>query len=192
LVKVPTFELRSKTCLSPNQVRKTLAMKANFYMADRFSGPDQVLLRLNATGICYSDLHYMLNDLGFGPMSQFGVRSPGHEGAGVVVKVGSNVTTWKVGDRGGVKPCWDVCMNCALCWNGQHETHCAKGIQTGFQVAGTYQQYIVSPARYTTRIPDGVDDFCAGPIMCSGSTIYRSVSLARYLEVLMAYHSCSS
>ncbi|KAK4968745.1 hypothetical protein LTR66_011773 [Elasticomyces elasticus] len=118
-------------------------------------GPDQVLLRLNATGICYSDLHYMLNDLGFGPMSQFGVRSAGHEGAGVVVKVGSNVTTWK------------------------HETYCEKGLQTGFQVAGTYQQYILSPANYTTRIPDGVDDFYAGPIMCSGSTIYRSLMESR-------------
>ncbi|KAK4983654.1 hypothetical protein LTR50_007083 [Elasticomyces elasticus] len=118
-------------------------------------GPNQVLLRLNATGICYSDLHYMLNDLGFGPMSQFGVRSAGHEGAGVVVKVGSNVTTWK------------------------HETYCEKGLQTGFQVAGTYQQYILSPANYTTRIPDGVDDFYAGPIMCSGSTIYRSLMESR-------------
>lgn len=41
---------------------------------------------------------------------------------------------------------------------------------------GTYQHYITSPAKYTTRIPDNVDDFTAGPIMCSGSTIYRSVS----------------
>jgi len=128
----------------------------------------------------------MLNDLGFGPISQFGVRSPGHEGAGVVVKIGSNVTNWKVGDRGGVKPTWDVCMNCEFCWNGKHETHCAKSKQTGMEVPGTYQQYIVSPAKYTTRIPDGVDDFCAGPIMCSGSTIHRSVSLNKYVKVQMA------
>jgi alcohol dehydrogenase, propanol-preferring len=145
----------------------------------RSSGPDQVLLRLNATGICYSDLHFMMNDLGFPPMSSFGVRSPGHEGAGVVVKVGSNVKNWKVGDRGGVKPCWDVCLDCDLCWDGVHETYCVQGKQSGLEVPGTYQQYIVSPAKYTTRIPDGVDDFCAGPIMCSGSTIYRSVSVTK-------------
>jgi propanol-preferring alcohol dehydrogenase len=48
-------------------------------------------------------------------------------------------------------------------------------------VAGTYQQYITSPAKYTTRIPDGVDDFTAGPIMCSGSTIYRSVGSSSFL-----------
>lgn len=41
---------------------------------------------------------------------------------------------------------------------------------------GTYQEYIVSPARYTSRIPDGVDDFSAGPIMCSGSTMSRAAS----------------
>jgi propanol-preferring alcohol dehydrogenase len=108
-------------------------------------------------------------------MRQHGVRSPGHEGAGVVVKLGSNVTNWKIGDRGGVKPMWAACLNCELCWDG-HETHCPRSLSSGLHVAGTYQQYIVSPANYTSRIPDNVDDFTAGPIMCSGSTIYRSVS----------------
>jgi propanol-preferring alcohol dehydrogenase len=127
----------------------------------------------------------MMNDLGFAPMSSYGVRSPGHEGTGVVVKVGSNVKNWNIGDRGGVKPCWDVCMSCHLCW-GLHETYCEEGIQTGLEVTGTYQQYIVSPAKYTTRIPDKVDDFCAGPIMCSGSTIYRSVGLIKVKSLMDA------
>jgi propanol-preferring alcohol dehydrogenase len=99
-------------------------------------GPDEILLRLNATGVCYSDLHYMLEDLPMPKMSAFNVRSPGHEGAGVVVKVGANVTNWKVGDRGGVKPLWDVCMNCEWCWDGKHETYCAKGIVTGLMISG--------------------------------------------------------
>jgi propanol-preferring alcohol dehydrogenase len=138
-------------------------------------GPGQLLIKLNATGICYSDLHYMLEDLGMPKMAEFGVRSPGHEGAGIVVKVGDNVEGWKVGDRGGIKPMWDVCLACDNCWDGKHETYCEKAIATGLMVAGTYQQYVLSPARYTTRIPDEVDDFTAGPIMCSGSTIYRSL-----------------
>lgn len=111
-------------------------------------------------------------------MSEFGTRSPGHEGAGVVVKVGSNVKNWKVGDRGGVKPMWGACLNCEMCWSSKHETHCPNAISTGLMVAGTYQQYITSPANYTSRIPDGVDDATAGPIMCSGSTIYSSVSIS--------------
>lgn len=80
----------------------------------------------------------MLNDLGIA-METFGVRSPGHEGAGVVVKLGSGVTDWKIGDRAGVKPMWDVCHNCEQCWNGE-EQYCAKAIHTGLMKTGTYQQ----------------------------------------------------
>ncbi|PGH06103.1 hypothetical protein AJ79_06637 [Helicocarpus griseus UAMH5409] len=137
-------------------------------------GPDEVLLKLNITGLCYSDIHYMLGDLGIGTMAANGVRSPGHEGAGVVVKVGSNVKNMKVGDRGGVKPMWDTCGSCEMCWSDT-ETHCSKSVSTGFQVAGTYQQYITSPARYMSPIPDGVPDEIAAPIMCSASTIYGSL-----------------
>ena len=55
------------------------------------TGPDGLLLRLNATRICHSDIHYMLEDLPMPTMRDYGVRSPGHEGAGVVVALGSNV-----------------------------------------------------------------------------------------------------
>ncbi|KAH7405976.1 chaperonin 10-like protein [Phaeosphaeria sp. MPI-PUGE-AT-0046c] len=137
-------------------------------------GPNDVLIKLNTTGICYSDIHYMLNDLPIPAMSVFGVRSPGHEGAGVVVAIGSNVTNWKVGERAGIKPAYDACFNCELCWTGK-ETYCDESPQIGLQFPGSYQQYLLSPARYTQRIPDGVDDFSAGPIMCSGSTIYCSL-----------------
>ena len=116
----------------------------------------------------------MLNDLGTPPMSYFGVRSPGHEGAGVVVALGANVTSWKLGDRAGMKPIYDVCHQCDLCWSDK-ETYCAKAVHTGLFVPGSYQQYVVHPARYATPIPDGVDDYIAGPIMCSASTIYRSI-----------------
>ncbi len=107
-------------------------------------------------------------------MDETGVRSPGHEGAGVVVKVGSNVTDWKIGDRAGIKPMMDTCHNCELCWNGI-EQWCRKSVSTGLQVAGTYQQYLVSPAIYTSRIPDGVPDEVAGPIMCAASTMHRAL-----------------
>ncbi|KZZ94060.1 Alcohol dehydrogenase superfamily, zinc-type [Ascosphaera apis ARSEF 7405] len=138
-------------------------------------GPDEVLLRLNVTGLCYSDVHFMLNDIGLGSMTSFGVRSPGHEGAGVVVKVGSNVKHIKVGDRGGIKPIWDVCGNCKVCWTDQ-EAYCPKSLFAGIHVPGTYQHYITSPAKYLSPIPDGVPDELAAPIMCSASTILRSIT----------------
>ena len=58
-----------------------------------------------------SDVHYMLNDLPIPKqMQDYGVYSPGHEGAGVVVKLGQGVRGWSVGDRAGVKPMWSVCI----------------------------------------------------------------------------------
>jgi propanol-preferring alcohol dehydrogenase len=137
-------------------------------------GPNDVLLKLNCTGLCMSDVHFMMNDWAVPPMSTFGTKCAGHEGAGVVVKVGANVQGWKVGDRGGVKPLWDVCHNCEQCYNGR-ENYCQKGVYTGLVATGTYQQYITSPAIYTSRIPDGVPDEVAGPIMCSASTMHRAL-----------------
>lgn len=116
----------------------------------------------------------MLNDWALPPMSTFGTKCAGHEGAGVVVKIGANVKGWKVGDRGGVKPIWDTCGSCEWCWEGK-ENYCQKAIHTGLLATGTYQQYITSPARYTSPIPDGVSDYVAGPIMCSASTMHRAL-----------------
>lgn len=89
-------------------------------------------------------------------------------------QVGANVSSWSVGDRAGIKPMWNVCQNCEACWNGI-EQWCPAAVNTGLQVAGTYQQYLTSPARYTTRIPEGVSDEIAAPIMCAASTMHRAL-----------------
>jgi propanol-preferring alcohol dehydrogenase len=119
----------------------------------------------------------MLHDLPAPPMSMFNVRSPGHEGAGIVVKTGANVTNFKVGDRAGIKPLLDVCYSCELCWTGK-ENYCASATHTGLMAPGTYQEYIVSPARYASPIPDGIPDEVAAPIMCSASTMVRALTEA--------------
>lgn len=77
----------------------------------------------------------MSGDLGMPPMSTFGVRSPGHEGAGVVVKLGSNVKSFKLGDRAGIKPLMDTCGSCAMCWDDK-ETYCKAAIHTGLMTSG--------------------------------------------------------
>jgi propanol-preferring alcohol dehydrogenase len=92
-----------------------------------------------------------------------------------VVKLGSNVKTWKVGDRAGVKPLIDVCFDCEQCQSGR-DNYCPNAVHTGLMATGTYQQYITSPARYATRIPDGIPDHIAAPIMCSASTMVRSLT----------------
>ena len=98
-------------------------------------GPEEVLIRLNATGLCMSDVHYMMHDIGAPRMSTFGVRSCGHEGAGVIVKVGSEVKSLKVGQRAGYKPTWDVCHNCDSCRRGR-ENYCKQAVPTGLLKPG--------------------------------------------------------
>lgn len=70
-------------------------------------------------------------------MSTFGTKCAGHEGAGVVVKIGSNVKNWKVGDRGGIKPLLDVCGACEQCWEGR-ENYCQKAVHTGLAATGEF------------------------------------------------------
>jgi propanol-preferring alcohol dehydrogenase len=131
----------------------------------------EVLVRLNVTGLCHSDLHLMMAGWdGFRTQMQ----TVGHEGAGVVEELGRGVEGWKVGDRAGVKPISSVCFSCGNCGRDL-EAHCPKAVFTGINMEGTYQQYICVPAFYATHIPDGVDDFAAAPIMCSGTTAYRSL-----------------
>lgn len=100
-------------------------------------GPNDLLLKLNATGLCMSDVHFMMNDWAVPPMSTFGTRCAGHEGAGVVAKVGENVQGWNVGDRAGLKPLYDVCGQCEQCYNGE-ENYCKKGIYTGLAANGEF------------------------------------------------------
>ncbi|KAH7018770.1 chaperonin 10-like protein [Ilyonectria destructans] len=139
--------------------------------------PDEVLIRLKTSGLCYSDLHYMLNDTPAPRMGSFGVTTAGHEGCGVVVKVGCQVPNFQIGDRAGVKPIWSTCGTCELCL-GDNETHCAKKRNTGLAVTGTFQHYILADARHAIRIPEGIPDDLAATLMCSGATAFRSVKSA--------------
>lgn len=66
-------------------------------------GPTDVLIKLNVTGICHSDIHIMANDWNMPKMSDLGTKCSGHEGAGVIVKVGDQVKNLKPGMRAGYK-----------------------------------------------------------------------------------------
>jgi alcohol dehydrogenase, propanol-preferring len=82
-----------------------------------------------------SDVHMMLADWANPPMSTFGTRCAGHEGAGVIVKVGERVKNLRVGMRAGYKPIQNVCHTCAECQAGR-ETYCLKSVLTGLHIDG--------------------------------------------------------
>ncbi|KAG9660642.1 alcohol dehydrogenase, partial [Aureobasidium melanogenum] len=96
-------------------------------------GPEDVLIKLNVTGLCMSDVHFMMEDWGMPPMAQFGTKCAGHEGAGVIVKVGERVKNLKVGQRAGLKPIQDVCHTCEYCKTGR-ETYCLGVVMTGLHI----------------------------------------------------------
>lgn len=143
--------------------------------------PHQILVRINWTGLCASDkslIHDEWADFGLSMQpSTNGIA--GHEGAGTVVSVGSAVQNlWKPGDRAGVKWVVSVCRECEFCTNGTDELQCPKQLNSGFTAPGTFQEYVVTDGRYATRIPEGVRDEEAGPIMCGGVTAYTACKRA--------------
>lgn len=102
----------------------------------------------------------------------------GHEGAGVVVKLGLGSDQWvQKGDRVGIKWVADACLNCDYCRVG-FESNCIHLQNSGYTVDGTFQQYVVSTAKYVTKIPDGLALVDAAPILCAGVTIYRALKEA--------------
>lgn len=133
-------------------------------------GPDQILVKINFSGLCASDITLLKGEGGFN-MAPAAKGIVGHEGAGTVVAMGSNVQDlWQTGDRAGIKFIASVCQKCEYCINGKDECHCPNMRASGYTTAGTFQEYVVTDAHYATRLPDGVSDEEAGPIMCGGVT----------------------
>ncbi len=111
-------------------------------------GPNDVLVKVMACGICLSDVHLLDGSLP-GPLP---VVTPGHESAGVVEQVGDLVAGWTPGDRvllAGGKPCG----TCANCVRGRLEECLAFEIM-GFNYDGAWAQYVVVPGQTLTAIPD--------------------------------------
>lgn len=140
--------------------------------------PGQILVKIAYSGLCASDKSLLFDEWTAGGL----VMQPqtngiaGHEGAGTVVQVHDSVKNlWKVGDRAGIKWIVSTCGECEFCSNGRDECSCPKQLNSGFSIAGTFAEYVPTDARYATRLPEGVKDEEAGPIMCGGVTAYVAV-----------------
>src|SRR5919204_1988184 len=133
---------------------------------------NQVLIKMHASGICYTDVHATHGALG--------VNFPytiGHEPAGEIVELGEGVTTRKVGDRVGVPWMQSTCGRCEWCQRGK-SSFCPNHIATGINIAGGHAEYMVAYADATQLIPDGVSYDQAAPIFCAGYTVYSGLRLA--------------
>jgi len=137
-------------------------------------GADEILIRIEACGVCHSDVH-----VADGDWPQFAkiVKTPlilGHEIAGVVVEKGAAVEELKISDRVGVPWIYWTCGECEFCREG-NENLCRKQKITGVTVDGGYAEFVKAPASHALRIPDSLSSVQAAPLFCAGVTVYRAL-----------------
>ena len=138
-------------------------------------GPHDVAFDIHFAGICHSDIHTVRGEWGTPAYPVV----PGHEIAGIVTAIGSDVTKYKVGDRVGVGCFVDSCRECSSCLAGD-EQYCKRGMigtynavgRDGQPTQGGYSGAIVVDENYVLRIPDSVPLDAAAPLLCAGITTY--------------------
>jgi D-arabinose 1-dehydrogenase-like Zn-dependent alcohol dehydrogenase len=133
---------------------------------------NQVLIRIRASGLCYTDVHITEGRL---PTSF--PRTIGHEPVGDIVAVGPGVTTRKVGDRVGVPWYQASCGRCEWCLRGR-PMFCAQSVATGINLPGGHAEYMVAFAAATVLLPEGLSYEQAAPLFCAGYTVYSGFRLA--------------
>ena len=138
-------------------------------------GIDQVLVRLETSGLCHTDIHAARGDWPVKPTPPF---IPGHEGIGIVEAVGPGVEAPGVGDRVAIPWLGEACGRCRYCVSGR-ETLCPTQRYTGYSMDGSYSEYAVASARYVVLVPDELSSLDAAPLACAGVTTYKAVKVAR-------------
>jgi alcohol dehydrogenase, propanol-preferring len=131
----------------------------------------QVRIRVMASGVCHTDIHAADGDWPVKPTLPF---IPGHEGVGYVDALGSGVTSLREGDRVGSPWLHSACGECEYCLTGW-ETLCPAQENTGYSVNGGFAPYMLAPAPYVVRLPDGLDFVEAAPLLCAGVTTYKAL-----------------
>ena len=135
-------------------------------------GPNQVLVKMHASGICYTDVHETLGHI----PGQF-PRILGHEPVGEIVAVAPDVITRKPGDRVGTAWIQSTCGRCEWCQRGRR-MFCPYLKSTGIDVPGGHAEYMLMNADATYLIPDKISYEQAAPIFCAGYTVWSGLRWA--------------
>jgi alcohol dehydrogenase, propanol-preferring len=137
-------------------------------------GSGEVLVKIEASGLCHTDIHAAHGDWPVKPSLPF---IPGHEGVGIVTAVGAGVTRVKEGDRVAIPWLGSACGVCEYCTSGW-ETLCESQQNSGYSIDGAYAEYAKANAAYVGIVPAGVDPFAAAPLSCAGVTTYKAVKMS--------------
>ncbi|WP_327128130.1 zinc-dependent alcohol dehydrogenase family protein [Streptomyces sp. NBC_01727] len=133
-------------------------------------GPDELLLEVEACGVCRTDLHLAEGDLTPHRPSTI----PGHEIVGRVASVGEAVSTFRVGDRAGGAWLRGTCGSCRYCRAGQ-ENLCPGSTYTGWDADGGFADLVLVPEAFAYRLPEAQDAALLAPLLCAGIIGYRSL-----------------
>ena len=137
---------------------------------------DDVSIEIDYCGVCHTDIHFAQNDWG----ATIYPVVPGHEIVGRVTSVGSDVSTYQVGDVVGVGCMVDSCRTCSACESGL-EQYCKNGMTGTYNgedrydqsiTFGGYSDNVVVSERFVVRIPEKLDPAAAAPLLCAGITTY--------------------
>lgn len=136
-------------------------------------GPGQIQVRIEACGVCHTDLHAAEGDWPVKPKPPF---IPGHEGVGYVSALGRGVTGVKEGDRVGIPWLHTACGSCEYCASGW-ETLCERQENTGYSVNGGFAEYALADPKFVGRLPDSVGFVPIAPVLCAGVTVYKGLKM---------------
>ena len=140
-------------------------------------GRGQVLIRVEACGVCRSNLHMVEGDWVDNGVPARSPIVPGHEVVGTIVGRGEGVGWPAEGARVGVQPLWSTCLHCEWCLTGREQLCPDKEI-TGETVDGGYAEYLLATAAHVHPVPDGLDSAEAAPLFCPGITAFGAVKAA--------------
>jgi len=137
-------------------------------------GPGQIRVKIEASGLCHTDIHAANGDWPVKPTPPF---VPGHEGVGRVVELGPGVTEVANGDRVAMPWLGYACGVCDYCVSGW-ETLCLEQENMGYSIDGGFGEYATAYAHYVVKVPDAIDPLDAAPLTCAGVTTYKAVKVA--------------
>jgi alcohol dehydrogenase, propanol-preferring len=139
----------------------------------REPGEHEVLIHVNACGICRTDLHVVEGEL---PPRKSPVI-PGHQVVGVIERVGGNATRYKAGTRVGIPWLHKTCGQCFYCRSGR-ENLCDAPQFTGYTSDGGFAEYTVAHEDFVYPLPEGFADLQAAPLLCAGIIGFRCLRLS--------------
>lgn len=135
--------------------------------------PGEIRIAVRVCGICRTDLHVAEGDLDVHRPNVV----PGHEVVGIVAARGEGAERFSIGERVGVAWLGSTCGTCRFCRRGA-ENLCERACFTGWDRDGGYAEAMVVDERYAYRLPDGLPDEQAAPLLCAGIIGYRALKLA--------------